>query len=128
MGLLIQWLTIQRTASRVLSNADIVSKRERDQTNRLLSFGVLEVQTKHMACSYGREDAETQRVKAVNSSHDLERRVENQVGVIQKKGRAGEGGSETQELSQRYSRILHLSIPCAKVAAGPLDPPLQINT
>lgn len=64
----------------------------------------------------------------INSSHDLVRRVENQVWVVQKKGKAGEEGSETQELSQRYSRILHLSTPCAKVAAGPLDLPLQINT
>lgn len=45
MGRLTQWLTIQRTVSRVLPSGDVVSKRERGPTNQILSFGVLAMHT-----------------------------------------------------------------------------------
>ena len=72
-------------------------------------------------------------MKEVNRNHDLKRRLERQIWVVEKKGKAREGGPSPKKSSE-ILWIPHFGLapfhpnPCSKVAVGPLALPLQIHT
>lgn len=133
MCLLTQWLSIQRTPFRVLPNRAIISKREKSQTSQILSFRVLQLQTykdNGLLTEWWR--CRDTRSEGSKEKSWLAEKLDCQIRVVQKKGKAREGELNTQKLIRNtmdstpwvsYS----LLNPCPKVAVRPLALPLQIN-